>query len=81
MPKDFTTEETAATISIVKAVAEAIRDLGQVPSGEFYMRLQVMMPTFTLGGYQAIIRIIEEMGLIDTKNHLITWIGPLKGES
>ena len=65
-------EQTKATIEVIKAVAEAIKTLGQVPSGHLYARL---MGSLTLDQYQTIIDILEKGRLIKVEHHLITWLG------
>lgn len=64
------TNQTKA-IEIVKAVAEAIRDLKEVPSGHLYAQLSKYM---SLDLYNTIISQLEKLGLIKVNNHLITWV-------
>jgi hypothetical protein len=63
---------TLAAVQVIKAVADAIRDLGSVPSGELYARL---MPHMTLAQYEDIIGILTRTGLIEQKAHVLTWRG------
>lgn len=69
---DVTREQIIAAIKITMAVAEAIKALGSVPSGELYARL---MDRMSIDQYNMIIGNIERAGMISVKNHLITWIG------
>jgi hypothetical protein len=55
------------------AVAEAIRELGSVPSGHLYARL---MGQLSVESYGAIIRTLKGAGLVEEKSHLLTWVGP-----
>jgi len=69
-----TKSQVAAAIRTIAAVAETIRELGSVPSGHLYAQL---MPTgMTLQTYQFIIDKLKGAGLIDEKNHLISWVLP-----
>jgi len=68
-------DEIARAIRTLAAIADAIRELGSVPSGHLYSRLQ---DRFTLGQYEAILRRLTEARLIKVENHLVTWIGPEK---
>ncbi len=68
-----TKEQVAGAIKAIAAVAEAIRELGSVPSGEFYARLLGHM---SLETYTAIIARLKGAGLVEEKGHVLTWIGP-----
>jgi hypothetical protein len=57
------------------AVAEAIRELGSVPSGHLYAQL---MDKMSLETYTAVIQVLKNTKLVEEKNHLLTWIGPVK---
>lgn len=67
-----TPAELKATILIVKAVADAIKELGEVPSGHLYARLQ---GTLSLNTYNRVIDFLKKAKLITVQNHLITWKG------
>lgn len=62
------------------AIAEAIRELGEIPSGHLYAQV---MSRMTLPTYEAIIDRLIGAELVSRQNHLLKWIGPqqLKGES
>ena len=68
----MTTKEQA-TLNVMIAVAEAIRDLGKVPSGHLYARLMNYM---SLSSYQSIIAALKRAGLVEEKNFLLRWVGP-----
>ena len=64
----------SAALNIVQAIAETIRELGEVPSGELYARL---MGKIDLSDYEEIIRILKETGLVtETPGHLLRWNEP-----
>ena len=67
------TQETAAVVQIVAVVAEAIRELGEVPSGHLYARL---MGHLSLEEYQAIVGALKQTKLIEEKHHVLRWVGP-----
>lgn len=65
-----------AFFNATAAVAEAIRDLGSVPSGHLYARLMGRMGLET---YQAIIKALVDGGLVQQDaSYLLHWIGPAK---
>lgn len=69
--------ENKAVLDIVLAVCEAIRELGEVPSGHLYARLMGML---SLEQYTRILDVLKNAGLVKEENsHLLKWIGPLKG--
>jgi hypothetical protein len=69
--KTLTPQEAA--IEIIKTIAEAVRSLGSVPSGHLYARV---MGTLSLDAYTRVIESLKRMGLVEEKNHLLTWVGP-----
>ena len=66
-----TKQEIEATFQTVKAIAEAIRDLGSVPSGHLYARV---MGVLSLDQYNQIIGILKRQGLIEESYHELKWI-------
>jgi len=68
-----TAEQVTAGIRMAAAVAEAIRDLGSVPSGHLYARLMEYM---SLETYNKIITVLKNANLVEESNHLLTWVGP-----
>jgi hypothetical protein len=71
--QDNTRISSNDTLSVIMAVAEAIRDLGEVPSGHLYAR---MMGHMNLATYDAIIQTLTRAKLVTQKNHLLVWNGP-----
>lgn len=65
--------ERQAVIEILKAVADAIRELGEIPSGHLYAQL---MGHMSLELYQKIIGALVAAKLVEEQNHLLRWIGP-----
>lgn len=66
-------KKVTAAFNVVAALAEAIRELGEVPSGHLYARL---MSVLSLEDYQTAINLLQGAELISVNNHLITWNGP-----
>ncbi len=65
---------SVATLQAAAALAEAIRGLDSVPSGELYA---LVMGKMSLAAYDNIIAALVRARLVrkDT-SHLLTWIGP-----
>lgn len=65
---------TASQISeIAMIVAEAIHDLGSVPSGHLYATL---MGHMSLETYERVINSLIIAKFVSKSNHLLTWIWP-----
>jgi hypothetical protein len=59
--------------AIRAAVADAIRDLQEVPSGQLYAQLMAVM---SLSDYEALIAALVNAGLVTrTPSHLLQWKG------
>lgn len=65
------------------AVAECLRGLHEVPSGHLYARLLAMplLSQMTADQYHGMIDSLKGAGLVSERSHVLTWIGPLKGET
>jgi hypothetical protein len=60
-------------LGILTAVADAIRELSEVPSGHLYANL---MGKLSLEQYQQIIGVLKSTGLVaESNDHLLTWLG------
>lgn len=59
-------------LEMIEIIGDAIRELGSVPSGHLFVRVQ---PYLDIQSYQNILTLLEGAGKIRIKNHLITWIG------
>lgn len=68
----MTTTEVKAALEVTKAIADMIKEVGSVPSGELYVRC---MGHLTLDQYQGVIRLLERTGLVKESNNLLTWVG------
>jgi hypothetical protein len=66
-------QELLAGLNILAAVAETIREAGEVPSGTIYAAL---VGKVTMEGYTSLLRTLKGAGLVEEKNHLLRWIGP-----
>lgn len=64
-----------AVVRVALAVAEAIRELGEVPSGHLYARV---MGKMTLENYNAVIDALKGAGLVEETNHILKWVGPAR---
>lgn len=67
-----TAQEVQAVIETVKAVNDAIKELGTIPSGLLYAHLMGVMDIHT---YNRIIELLQRAGTIKVRNHLITYCG------
>jgi len=68
------TSEALAAVRVAHAVAETIRELGQVPSGHLYARLMGVME---LHQYEQVIGLLVDARLVERdRSHLLRWIGP-----
>ena len=68
------TEEALKAVRVAHAVAETIRNLGEVPSGHLYARLMGVMD---LQQYRQVIDLLVDARLVErTASHLLRWIGP-----
>lgn len=68
-----TREQAKAALLAIKAVADVIREVGEVPSGVLYARL---MEHLSYQQYQSIIDQLKRCELVSEKNNLLTWKGP-----
>jgi hypothetical protein len=68
--------DVLAALKIAAAIAETIREVGEVPSGTLYAQLCDRM---SLEAYEGFIRALKAAGLVSESAHLLTWTGPLKG--
>lgn len=66
--------DVAAAVQVIAVVAEAIRGLGEVPSGELYVHV---MSRLSIEQYGRVIATLKSAELIEERNHMIRWIGPV----
>lgn len=69
-------KQLAAQANVVAAIAEAIRELGSVPSGHFYAQV---CGKLDLQSYDAVIALLKRAGLVSEHNHVLSWTGPKIG--
>lgn len=62
---------TAIAIEKIQAIAEAIRDLGEVPSGHLYANVMAYIDLHT---YEAIVGILTRSGLVRKQGDVLAWI-------
>jgi hypothetical protein len=68
-----TKEQLEAGLQLVRGIADAIKELGSVPSGHLYARLMGVM---SLSEYQQIIGMLVSSGLVKQEaSHLLVWVG------
>jgi hypothetical protein len=68
------TSEAIAAVRVAHAIAEAIRNLGEVPSGHLYARVMGVMD---LRQYEQVIDLLIDARLVEREpSHLLRWIGP-----
>lgn len=66
-----------AYLNACQAVAETIRELGEVPSGELYARL---MSVLDIATYERIIGTLKGAGVVAERGNLLKWTGPVIAE-
>jgi hypothetical protein len=62
-----------AMVNATFAIAECIRELGEIPSGHLYANV---MGRMSLDYYQGIIDVLKRTKLVEEKGNLLKWIGP-----
>ena len=68
------TSEALAAVRVAHAIAETIRELGEVPSGHLYARVMGVMD---LRQYEQVIDLLIDARLVErAPSHLLRWIGP-----
>lgn len=65
-----------AILEAAMAVADAIRELGTVPSGVLYAQVASVL---TLDDFLFIVRNLKEAGVVAESNHVLRWTGPAWG--
>lgn len=68
-----TIQQVQGALQIVRAVADAIRELKGVPSSHLYARLMGYMDLAT---YTKVIETLKRSGLVKESGHLLTWVEP-----
>ena len=65
--------EVTAAFKALRAVAEAIRELGEVPEGQLYAGLSGHLE---LSVFEKIVGILVSADLVSRTHHRLRWIGP-----
>lgn len=69
-----TKRQIQAALEVTRAIAETIRELKEVPSGQLYAHV---MGSMSLHQYEQIINALVNAGLVErTDSHLLRWIEP-----
>jgi uncharacterized protein YutE (UPF0331/DUF86 family) len=64
-------QQMQTALDAIHTIAETIRELGEVPSGELYARL---MGKIELGDYDLILDTLKRAGLVtESPAHLLKW--------
>ena len=69
----ITQEEVKGAINTVRIIADAIREVKNIPAGELYA---MVMGHMSLRGFNSIINVLKRAGLVQEVNFMLTWIGP-----
>lgn len=70
---DQVTVQVKAALNVVAALADAIRELKEVPSGVLYSSV---MGQLSLESYGKVIDVLKKTGLVTEENHLLRWVNP-----
>ena len=66
----MTSEEIKAGLNTIKAIADTIKELKEVPSGTLYAQLMGIM---TLDQYQRVIDILKRSGIVSESVNVLKW--------
>ena len=69
---ETTKQQIDGAVQVIAAIANTIRSLGKIPSGELYARI---VDRVTIEQYDRILDILKNAELIEVKHHEIAWIG------
>lgn len=78
----MTNAQRTAALQFIVVIAELIRELGSIPSGYLYVRIQALpgMGSMTLTQYRQLLDTLKDAKLITETSHLLEWVGPPKVE-
>ena len=74
--ESLNTNQVQTHVQALAAIAEAIRELGEVPSGTLYAQV---MGQFTLDQFQRLIGVLKRADIITESGHVLAWVGPNGG--
>ena len=66
-------EQVRAVTAVVLAVADTVRELGEVPSGVLYANLE---GSLSLEHFNKVVGLLKESGCVEETNHVLKWTGP-----
>lgn len=69
-------EQVTAAIAIARVIANAIKELGQIPNGHLYAQV---MGSIGYENYMACIAMLKRSGVIREENNLLIWNLPIDG--
>ena len=69
-------EQIEAALLVTKVIADAIRELGAVPSGHLYVWV---MNYLSLEQFNRVIDLLKDAGLVTETAHELRWVGPTNG--
>jgi hypothetical protein len=67
-----TTEQIAAYLGCIRAMIDAVRDAGRIPSGHMYA---VLMGHMTLHQYETLVQKVVSTGLVRLDGDELVWVG------
>lgn len=74
----ITLQTVKASFEFAATVGQIIAELGEVPNGVLYARIQEKLPKWNLELHNSLIDLFKEMKLIQIENDLIKWIDDKK---
>ena len=69
----FSPEEIRAALGVIRAVADAVREAGRVPSGVLYAAVNAH--GVGLPAYQRVVQSLTDAGLVRVESHELVWTG------
>lgn len=67
-------KQVGQAVAVVAAIAETIREVGEIPSGQLYASLMPSGCTFPQ--YESILGVLKRAGLVSVESHVVRWVGP-----
>ena len=67
-----TREQVVASLNAIKAIADTIKELGVVPSGQLYGTLVGVMD---LNTYESLVSRLVGAGLVKKNGNMLVWVG------
>lgn len=63
-----------SAVQVLGVMAEAIRELGEIPSGHLYA---MTMGSFeNVQAFESAVRVLKGAGLVSESGHVLRWCGP-----